>query len=213
MTESGAAGGSRTMLPLLLAGLFLACVLAAVPFLRSERAELVRETQALSSARASVPLLLDSLGRRRAEARATLALEQARAAARDEPTLHLVIAVDSGTVALVRDGITLRSMPARFRGAAPARGTQTIVKIAESPVRIEAPTVDSLGNTVAIAASETRVERVTLSDGTVMEGGDAADVLLGGIDRVPGPRMIVVSRRDFAAVRPNLVRGMKAVLF
>jgi hypothetical protein len=57
------------------------------------------------------------------------------------------------------------------------------------------------------------VERVTLTDGTVIEGGDAAATLLGGVEVAPGPRMIVVSRRDFAAIRPNLVRGMKAVSF
>lgn len=197
----------------LVSGILAACALVGVPWLRAQRADMEREAASLRAARVTAAAVLDSLGRDKAAAVATLALERARAAAREEPKLHLVIAVDSGTVALVRDGITLRTMPARFRGATPTRGTQTITRIAESVVSATAPTVDSLGNTIKAPAKETKVERVTLSDGTVIEGGDAATVMLGGVEVAPGPRMILVSRRDFAAVRPNLVRGMKAVLF
>lgn len=185
----------------------------AIPMLRAETASLKQEALTLRATQASGVQALDSLRTATAASRAVLALEQARATARDEPKLHLVIAVDSGTVALVRDGITLRTMPARFTGGMPVRGQQTIAQIAESVVAATAPTVDSLGNTITAAAKETKIERVTLTDGTTLEGGDAAAALLGGVDVAPGPRMILVSRRDFAAIRPNLVKGMKAVLF
>lgn len=206
----------RPTSPVLLVGLCAALAIGAavgVPMLRAGRVEMLREAEALRAARATATQALDSLRRERDAVGATLALERARADARSEPKLHLVIAVDSGTVALVRDGVTLRTMPALFRGARPARGTQTITRIVESVVKAVAPTVDSLGNRLTAAVAETKVDRVTLSDGTVIEGGDAATALLGGVEVAPGPRMIVVSRRDFAAIRPNLVRGMKAVSF
>ena len=186
--------------------------LASIPYLRQQRSALRAETQVLRERKTTAAQTMDSLQNESASIRATLQLEQARAAARDDPKLHLVIAVDSGTVALVRDGITLRSMPARFRGAAPARGTQSIAAIEAAAVQSTTPTVDSLGNAIPVAP-ESLAESVTLTDGTVIEGGDAAAVLLGGLDVAPGPRLIILSRRDFAAMRPNLVRGMKAVLF
>ncbi len=203
----------RPTVGFIITGLVIAAAVAAVPMLRAERETLRQEAALLRSQKSTATLTLDSLRKAADVEAATLALERARANARAEPKLHLVIAVDSGTVALMRDGITLRTMPARFRGALPARGTQTIARIAESPVATDAPTVDSLGNAIAKGAKEMKVERVTLSDGTVIEGGDAAAALLGGVEVAPGPRMILVSRRDFDAVRPNLVRGMKAVLF
>ena len=186
--------------------------LASIPYLRQQRSALRAETQVLRERKTTAAQTMDSLQNESASIRATLQLEQARAAARDDPKLHLVIAVDSGMVALVRDGITLRSMPARFRGAAPARGTQSIAAIEAAAVQSTTPTVDSLGNAIPVAP-ESLAESVTLTDGTVIEGGDAAAVLLGGLDVAPGPRLIILSRRDFAAMRPNLVRGMKAVLF
>lgn len=204
---------ARPTAGLLIAGLLIVAAAVAVPWLRAQRESLHHEAETLRVAQGATAQTLDSLQRLTAIAKASLTLQESRAQTRDEPTLHLVIAVDSGTVALVRDGITLRSMPARFRGGVPARGQQTIAKIAESVVAATAPTVDSLGNTVTAAAPELKVERVTLSDGTTLEGGDAAAAMLGGVEVAPGPRMILVSRRDFAAIRPNLVRGMKAVLF
>ncbi len=211
MTTGAQTGVSRPMLGYLATGVLLVAAALSVPVLRSQRASLARETAALRSTRATAVQTLDSLRRVHEQTVATLTLERARAGARDEPKLHLVIAVDSATMALVRDGITLRSMPVRFRGI-PSRGMQSIAKITESLVNAVAATVDSLGNAVT-AAPETKVERVMLSDGTVIEGDDAASVLLGGVDPAAGPRAVLVSRRDFAAVRPNLVRGMKAVLF
>jgi hypothetical protein len=204
---------SSTTTGFVIVGLLIACAAGSIPLLRAERNSLERESVALRSEQSSAVSVTDSLRVTLASLQATLQLERARATARTEPKLHLVVAVDSGTVALVRDGITLRSMPARFRGGAPARGTQAIAKIAESVVAATPPTVDSLGVTVKVALPETKVERVTFSDGTTLEGGDAADAMLGGVDVAPGPRVILVSRRDFAAIRPNLVRGMKAVLF
>lgn len=197
---------------LVLAVATIAGALASIPYLRQQRSALRAETQVLRERKTTAAQTMDSLQNESASIRATLQLEQARAAARDDPKLHLVIAVDSGTVALVRDGITLRSMPARFRGAAPARGTQSIAAIEAAAVQSTTPTVDSLGNAIPVAP-ESLAESVTLTDGTVIEGGDAAAVLLGGLDVAPGPRLIILSRRDFAAMRPNLVRGMKAVLF
>ena len=197
---------------LVLAVATIAGALASIPYLRQQRSALRAETQVLRERKTTAAQTMDSLQNESASIRATLQLEQARAAARDDPKLHLVIAVDSGTVALVRDGITLRSMPARFRGAAPARGTQSIAAIEAAAVQSTTPTVDSLGNAIPVAP-ESLAESVTLTDGTVIEGGDAAAVLLGGLDVGPGPRLIILSRRDFAAMRPNLVRGMKAVLF
>ena len=204
---------SRPTTGLAIACVLIACAAGSIPLLRAERTSLQREAAALRTDQAVAALTTDSLRKSDEAAKVTLALERARAAAREEPKLHLVIAVDSGTVSLMRDGITLRSMPARFRGGLPTRGSQSITKIAESVVVTTAPTVDSLGNTIAGAAPETKVERVTLSDGTTLEGGDAAAAMLGGVEVAPGPGVILVSRRDFAAIRPNLVRGMKAVLF
>ena len=204
---------SSTTTGFVIVGLLIACAAGSIPLLRAERNSLERESVALRSEQSSAVSAADSLRVTLASSQATLSLERARATARTEPKLHLVVAVDSGTVALVRDGITLRSMPARFRGGVPSRGTQAIAKIAESVVAATPPTVDSLGVTVKVALPETKVERVTFTDGTTLEGGDAAEALLGGVDVAPGPRIILVSRRDFAAIRPNLVRGMKAVLF
>lgn len=196
-----------------IACVLIACAAGSIPLLRVERATLEREVATLHSQQSSAVAATDSLRVALASSQTTLSLERARATARTEPKLHLVIAVDSGTVALVRDGITLRSMPARFRGGSPSRGVQSIAKIAESVVAATPLTVDSLGITVKVAAPETKVEHVTFTDGTTLEGGDAAEAMLGGVEVAPGPRMIFVSRRDFAAIRPNLVRGMKAVLF
>lgn len=189
----------------------LALAVAAVPLLRSSRVRLQQESDSLRRAERAAVGILDSLRRVQEQVSAMLTLERARAGAREERALHLVVAVDSGTVALMRDGITLRQMPASFRGGIPSRGALSIARIASVPVR-SAPTVDSLGAVVP-GDTATVAEQVTLSDGTVLAGGDAASALLGGVEVAPGPRMILVSRRDFAALRPNLVRGMKAVLF
>jgi hypothetical protein len=195
-----------------LAGVVSVGAVAAIPYLRAQRAVLQQEAAALRAEQPTNRARLDSLTAAVADSAATLALETARAAARMEPKLHLVIAVDSGTVALMRDGITLRTMSARFTGT-PERGTHTIASIAARPVESLAPTVDSSGQRIAVAPVDSTVERVTLSDGTVLEAGAAAAVLLGGVEVARGPRMILLSRRDFAAIRPNLVKGMKAVLF
>ena len=207
LTTPGSATG------FVIACVLIACAAGSIPLLRAERTASEREVETLHRDQSSAVAATDSLRVALAASQATLSLERARATARTEPKLHLVIAVDSGTVALVRDGITLRSMPARFRGGLPSRGVQSIAKIVESVVAATPPTVDSLGVTVKVAAPETKVDRVTFTDGTTMEGGDAAAAMLGGVEVAPGPRLILVSRRDFAAIRPNLVRGMKAVLF
>ena len=213
MSSEPAVTPARPTIGFVVCAALIAAGVGSVPLLRAERAALQREAATLRVEQSVAVHSADSLRRLDALEKATLALERSRAVAREEPKLHLVIAVDSGTVALMRDGITLRAMPARFRGGLPTRGAQAITKISESVVAATAPTVDSLGNTVKVAAPETKVERVTLSDGTILEGGDAAAAMLGGVDAASGPRVILVSRRDFAAIRPNLVRGMKAVLF
>jgi hypothetical protein len=212
-TAQSAPSTKRPVVGYVIALALTAMALAAIPLLRAERARMRAEVEAARQSGLTVGATLDSLTAVAAMRSATLALETARAAARDVPKLHLVVAVDSGTVALMRDGVALRTMPAHFRGERPTRGTQTIRSIAEVVRVAVAPTVDSLGNTVATVAPEKTVERVVLTDGTVIEGGDAAAAFLGGVERSSGPRSIVVSRRDFAAIRPNLVRGMTAVLF
>jgi hypothetical protein len=187
---------------------------AALPLLRSQRAAYLAEAEVLRAARSSARATLDSLQLIQQATLDTLALERARAGARSIAQLHLVVAVDSGTVALMRDGIVLRSMPAQFRGAKPTRGTQLIARITTSRAAASAaPTVDSLGNTIAAPVAEVVVDRIVLDDGTVLEGGDAAAAFLGGTVVAAGARTIVVSRRDFDAVRPNLVRGMPTVVF
>lgn len=196
-----------------LCGVLIVGALAAIPFLRAQRQVFQREAASLMAAQATAAQALDSLRQETVEVSGALALEEARASARAVTALHLVIAVDSGTVALMRDGITLRTMPARFRGDRPERGTSTITRVDETVVAPVAPTVDSLGNLVATPPGDSTVQQVVLSDGTVLRAGDAALALLGGLENAPGPRMVLVSRRDFAAIRPNLVRGMKAVLF
>ena len=200
------------LVALVLGMAFIGGALASIPYFRQQRGRLGAETQTLRELASTAAQTMDSLQEQSTRLRAMLALEQARADARADPTLHLVIAVDSGTVALVRDGITLRSMPARYRRALPQRGTQRIASIDAEVIRATAPTVDSLGNAIA-AAPERVAARITLSDGTVIQGGDAAAVLLGGLEVAPGPRLIILSHRDFAALRPNLTVGMTAVLF
>jgi len=195
-----------------LGGLLIAAGLAAIPILRGQRAVLTQEAAAILAAQPTNRAQLDSLDASVLDTKASLLLETARAAARAERKLQLVIAVDSGTLALMRDGITLRTMSARFTGT-PDRGTQTITRIAARPVESASPIVDSLGRRIVSAPTDSTVERVTLSDGTIIEAGDASAVLLGGMTRSPGPRTILLSRRDFAAIRPNLAKGMKAVLF
>ncbi|MCC7051713.1 MAG: hypothetical protein IT355_00510 [Gemmatimonadaceae bacterium] len=213
MTDLPRTPATRPVAGFVIAGVLLLGAGAAVPVLRAQRESLAAEAAALRAAQAGAVQLRDSLQGLTGTARATLALERARAGARAEPKLHLVIAVDSGTVALVRDGITLRSMPARFRGGAPATGSQTIARMIETAPEVAAPTVDSLGNRIAAPPAERKVQRVALSDGTHLEGGDAAAALLGGTEPGSGPRTIIISRRDFNAIRPNLVRGMPVVLF
>jgi len=195
-----------------LGGLLIAAGLAAIPILRGQRAELREEAIAIFAAQPTHRARLDSLDVTLRETQATLVLETTRAAARAERKLQLVIAVDSGTLALMRDGITLRTMSARFTGT-PDRGTQTITRIAARPVESASPVVDSLGRRIVSAPADSTVERVTLSDGTIIEAGDASAVLLGRMTPGSGLRTILLSRRDFAAIRPNLVKGMKAVSF
>jgi len=195
-----------------LGGLLIAAGLAAIPILRGQRAVLTQEAAAILAAQPTNRAQLDSLDASVLESKASLLLETARAAARAGRKLQLVIAVDSGTLALMRDGTTLRTMSARFTGTL-ERGTQTIARIAARPVESVSPVVDSLGRRLVSAPTDSTVERVTLSDGTIIEAGDASAVLLGGMTRSPGPRTILLSRRDFAAIRPNLAKGMKAVLF
>lgn len=194
-------------------GLVIAGAIASVPYLRGERTRMQRETLALREAQRTGAGTRDSLADEVRRLRGTLQLELARAAARDERKLHLVIAVDSGTVALMRDGLALRTMPARFMGAIPGRGQRTISRITTAVELRTAPTVDSLGNLVRAAPPDTSIKLVTLDDGTILKGGDAAAAILGGVVPGPGARTIVLSRRDFDAIRPNLSRGMKAVLF
>ncbi len=211
--STGSTTSPRPVAGFVIALVVIVAAVGSIPLLRDRRTALTREAVALFTVQSTAAQRIDSLRTATAAARATLSIERARATAREEPKLQLVIAVDSGTVALVRDGITLRSMPARFTGGLPKRGAQAITKIAEAVATAAAPTVDSLGNAVKASAPETKVERVTFTDGTTLEGGDAAAAMLGGVEVAPGPRMIIVSRRDFDAIRPNLVRGMKAVLF
>jgi len=214
MTSSPPATPPRPITGLVLLGILAVAAGASVPLLRAQRESLVRETADIRRTSAGATRVRDSLAAVTSGREATFSLEQARATAREEPKLHLVVAVDSGTVALVRDGITLRSMAARFSGAEPERGVQSIASIIEVAAPVTAaPVVDSLGNPVAAPPAPKKVQRVALSDGTVLEAGDAASALLGGVERTGGPRRIIISRRDFAAIQPNLVRGMKAVLF
>ncbi len=214
MTPSPGTTRARPVAGLVALAILAATAGAAVPLLRVQREAFLRETADIRREAGRVAPVRDSLRQVTATLQATLALETARATAREEPKLHLVIAVDSGTVVLMRDGIALRRMPARFTGSAPERGVQHIASIAEVADQVTtAPVVDSLGNTVAAPPVEKKVLRVALTDGTVLEGGDAAAALLGGVSTDGGPRRIIVSRRDFDAIRPNLVRGMSAVLF
>ncbi len=204
----------RPVVGYLIVGAIAVGAAASVPMMWAARDVVLRESESLRSSVAASAPIHDSLRRASAVVQKTLTLETARADARAEPGLHLVIAVDSGTVALVRDGITLRSMPARFLGAPPARGSQAIARLEEGAAPPPAvPTVDSSGNAVAVPERERTVERAILTDGTILEGGDAAAAFLGGLDARGGPRAIAISRRDFAALRPNLRKGMSAVLF
>ena len=186
---------------------------AAIPLLRSARAGMEQETARLRELAAERAPTLDSLGSLQERERQVLARERGRATARSVVGLHLVIAVDSGTVALMRDGIPLRTAPARFRGARPSPASLTLSQLVERAAVPPVTTVDSLGNVVRTPPVERLVERIVLSDGTVLEGGDAAAAILGGDQPAAGPRAIVISRRDFAAIRPNLVRGMPAIVF
>jgi hypothetical protein len=196
----------------LLAAGGLACI-AALPALRHAQARLGDEIDTLRASAAVARYATDSLTAVANAEQERLRLEHARAGARAIASLHLVIAADSGTVALMRDGLVLRAMPAQFSGAKPTPGTHEIARITTAALTAAPVTVDSLGNAVAAPPTDPLVARAELSDGTVLEGGDAAAVFRGGIAPGDGPRRIIVSRRDFAAIRPNLVKGMPVVVF
>lgn len=207
-----ARGRAVTIIGYVFGVLVIGASVAAIPTLRTMREALRRETMSLREARQTGASTRDSLADEIAQLRTALELQRGRASARAEKKLHLVIAVDSSTLALMRDGITLRTMPARFRGAAPERGTRTIARIATAAIAPSALTVDSMGNRIAVAP-DTSVKEVILDDGTIIAVGDAASALLGSVEPAAGRRAILVSKRDFDAIRPNFARGMKAVLF
>jgi hypothetical protein len=185
---------------------------ASVPFLRdwqhrlrAARASLVQQLPVISVQQDSVARIRDSV-------QARLQLERTRAASRADSALHLVIAVDSGTMALVRDGVALRTMPAQFAGAAPARGVRTITRMVARVAAPAGPLTDSLGNPITVRdTTQVTVERVSFDDGMELRGAAASDVVLARASG--GARGVMVSRSDFDAIRPNLVKGMRAYIF
>ncbi|MCU0619626.1 MAG: hypothetical protein MUF40_06980, partial [Gemmatimonadaceae bacterium] len=151
---------------------------------------------------------LDSLVGLTDAVRATLVAERIRAASRAESTLHLALDRRGGVLALVRDGVTLRRMAVRIDGAAPEPGVRTIDRLVET-LADTTPVVDELGVPVPLARrAPATVDRIALDDGTLLRGGDASATLAPVAD-APGAPAIVLARRDLAAIRPNLVRGMK----
>jgi hypothetical protein len=205
---------------------------AATPWLLARERTWLGEAAALRGQRAPAEAAVDSLVGLTDSVRATLVTARIRAASRAEATLHLELQRDSGVLLLVRDGLELRRMRIRVDGAPPERGVRTLAQLTEV-VPDSVVTVDSLGATVRDSVRVPRtVDRVRLDDGVELRAGDVADVLApaamvadttavsdsprtitdgAALARLSaGPsRAIVLSRRDLAAIRPNLVAGMK----
>ena len=181
---------------------------AAVPWLLAESRALAAETAALRGRRAPAAAALDSLVGLTDAVRATLVAERIRAASRAESTLHLALDREAGTLLLVRDGLALRRMAVRVDGRVPEPGVRSIDRLVET-LADTSPVVDSLGMPVpGVRRVPATVDRIALDDGTLLRGDDASTVLVpvGGTTAAPA---IVLARRDLAAIRPNLVRGMK----
>jgi hypothetical protein len=185
---------------------------ASIPFLRDWQRSLASGAVRMEQSLPAMDARRDSVERVRDSARATLVIEQARAASRADSALHLVIAVDSGTVTLMRDGIPLRTAAAQFVGGRPAVGAHRIARMITTVAQPVGPLTDSLGLPIRVRdTTQVTVQRVTLDDGTVLRAGAASEVL---VERAAsGARAVVVSTRDFEAMRPNLVKGMSAWVF
>lgn len=223
----------RTLLVVLLVAAGLAGG-AATPWLLARERAWLGEAAALRGQRAPAAAAVDSLVGLTDSVRATLVTARIRAASRSEATLHLELQRDSGVLLLVRDGLELRRMRVRLEGAPPDRGVRTLAQLTEV-LADSVVTVDSLGAPVRDSARTPRtVDRVRLDDGVELRAGDVADVLApsaGAADTAAAragdaprtitdgaalarlaqgpPRAIVLARRDLAAIRPNLVTGMK----
>ena len=176
---------------------------AATPWLLARERAWAGEAAALRGQRAPAAAAVDSLVGLTDSARATLVTARLRAASRAEATLHLELQRDSGVMLLLRDGLELRRMRVRLVGTPSERGVRTLAQLTE--MRTDSVvTVDSLGATVRDSVRATRtVDRVRLDDGVELHAGDVTEGL------APSTRAIVLARRDFAAIRPNLVTGMK----
>jgi hypothetical protein len=179
----------------LLFGLFL--LLAVDGFLVYKRGVYDREVARLQSQMTEAEREKTDVIIKAEENKTRIALELARRQAKIEKTLHLSVAVDSGTIYLEREGAILREMPARF-----------------GPERMIAQGTDSIP--VVIPRGQRRV--VSVSDNRILlEGGAAieaspSDALASDSTSIP-PGNVRIGRADMTAIRPNLNEGMRVYFY
>lgn len=131
-----------------------------------------------------------------------MALELAKRQARVDPHLHLAVAVDSGVMYLVRDGVTLR-----------------VMRVALAPARIPAPGATGKGK----AAGDTSAATLPLGERTVQQvvsGAEPALVLNGDARIYAGSDSGAVAAgnvrandADLQAILPNVSAGMPVYFY
>lgn len=156
------------------------------------------------------------------------AVELLRRQARLEPTLHLSVSVDSGTMFLERDGVELRRMhvevgPERRVGIAPdtvrlapPRGVRSVVRVMTDSMPWEVPAwvyadrgVSPPGRRDVTGALGPAA--IVLDEGTVIYAMPAVGPLNDSGYVLPGS--IRASALDLRAILPNLTPGVRVFFY
>lgn len=125
-----------------------------------------------------------------------MALELAKRQARFDPHLHLAVAVDSGVMYLVRDGVTLRVMRVALAPArVPAPGATPRDKVAGDT---SAATLPLGERTVQQVVSGAQPALVLNGDARIYAGTDSGTVAAGNVR---------ASAADLSAILPNVSAG------
>jgi hypothetical protein len=124
-----------------------------------------------------------------------IALELARRQAKIEKTLHLSVAVDSGTMYLEREGAVLREMAVAFGPEA---------KVGPDSV----PVVIPRGETSLAKLGD---NSFSLDFGTLVQTTDAASPAQDPSPIPPGT--LRIRKTDFDAIKPNLKLGMRVYFY
>jgi hypothetical protein len=160
--------------------------------------------------------------------RMRVAVALLRRQARVEPALHLVVAVDSSTMYLERDGALLRSMrivvgPERTIGTppdtvrvAPPRGIRTIERILDAndawevPEWIYAERGDSIPTARAVPGALGPIA-IVLDGGTIMYAQPANGPLGDSSFVLPGA--VRAQAQDLSAIAPSLTPGTRVYFY